>query len=245
MEEGKKRNDSVKDGYRNPYLGGRLNLPGRDDAIPVPPQDLMVQVLGPNPDAANFLYGGYVVAEGLRAILGLRGHDLDDFHDILEFGCGCGRVLRWLSWLTPATRLCGTDVSAGAVAWGKQHLPFVQLAANDPLPLLPFPDASFDLVFSISVLTHLDEQLQLRWLEELSRVARPGAVVLQTVHGGHAPPTHSTPPGGRQALGARRLPTRGSLRVVACTVFPTSTRLTYHTRDYIARVRSATSTSMR
>ncbi|WP_371418093.1 class I SAM-dependent methyltransferase [Acidisoma sp. L85] len=40
-----------------------------------------------------------------------------------------------------------------------------------------------DFVYSISVFTHLPEDMQLRWLEELSRVTKPDGVLALSVHG--------------------------------------------------------------
>ena len=40
-------------------------------------------------------------------------------------------------------------------------------------------------MYAISVFTHLDEDYQFRWLDELKRVTRPKGVVLLTVHGRH------------------------------------------------------------
>ena len=51
---------------------------------------------------------------------------------------------------------------------------------------LPFEDESFDLVYSVSVFSHLDEALGDQWLRELRRVLRAGGVALLTVHGRHA-----------------------------------------------------------
>ena len=50
-------------------------------------------------------------------------------------------------------------------------------------PPLPYEDDRFDLVYSVSIFTHLDEQLQRPWIEELTRVVRPGGLVLVTVTG--------------------------------------------------------------
>ena len=53
-------------------------------------------------------------------------------------------------------------------------------------PPLPFATESFDLVYSISVFSHLDEQLGDAWLAEVARVFVPGGVALLSVHGAHA-----------------------------------------------------------
>lgn len=46
-----------------------------------------------------------------------------------------------------------------------------------------YPDAFFDIVYSVSVFTHLPEEMQLSWLEELRRVAEKGGYLLLTTHG--------------------------------------------------------------
>jgi SAM-dependent methyltransferase len=50
-------------------------------------------------------------------------------------------------------------------------------------PPLPYEDESFAAVLGLSVMTHLRRECQLRWLEEICRVLRPGGVLLATVHG--------------------------------------------------------------
>jgi SAM-dependent methyltransferase len=93
-------------------------------------------------------------------------------------------VLRWFEDLP--CQFYGTDISQEAIDWCKVNIPFAKFAVNTPFPPLPFPDASFDLIYGISVLTHLDEQFQFAWLKELHRLAKPGAIVILTVHGDHA-----------------------------------------------------------
>jgi SAM-dependent methyltransferase len=46
-----------------------------------------------------------------------------------------------------------------------------------------FEDESFDLVYALSVFTHLTGDLQIAWRDELRRVLRPGGLLLVTTHG--------------------------------------------------------------
>jgi len=101
---------------------------------------------------------------------------------VLDIGCGCGRILRWFEPESRHARLHGSDISEKAIAWDQGHIPFAKFEVNG-LSSLPYADASFDLVFAISVVTHFDEDLQLEWLAELRRVVRPGGLLLMTAVG--------------------------------------------------------------
>jgi ubiquinone/menaquinone biosynthesis C-methylase UbiE len=82
--------------------------------------------------------------------------------------------------------LYATDIDPDLVNWGKSNLPGIQWSVNGHQPPLPFDDNAFDLIYGISVFTHLDEAFQHVWLRELQRVARPGATLILTVCGEHA-----------------------------------------------------------
>jgi SAM-dependent methyltransferase len=152
-------------------------------SVPYPPSKLQIEVLGQATPIADFFYGGYMVAQGLREALALVGRPLSTFSSLLDLGCGCGRVLRWFQDDARTTRLYGSDISDGAIAWDREHLPFAQFDVNGEEPPLAYPDGSFDLVIAVSVVTHLSEELQLAWLAEVKRVLRPGGLLLMTVLG--------------------------------------------------------------
>jgi SAM-dependent methyltransferase len=149
---------------------------------PVPTAELSTQVLGRAASIQEFLFGGFVVSEGIKQALELIGRPLETFHDVLDFGCGSARVLRWFGCYG-AIRWFGSDISGEAIEWNRRNLGFGEFAANDMEPPLPFPPASFDLIYAISVVTHISEKLQFAWLAELSRVLRPGGIVMLTVMG--------------------------------------------------------------
>ena len=110
-----------------------------------------------------------------------RGRALADVRSILDFGCGCGRVIRHLGRV-PAD-LHGSDANATLAAWCRENLPFGRYAVNGLAPPLPYEDGAFDLVYTMSVFTHLPAHLQRPWLDELRRVVEPGGRLLLTTHG--------------------------------------------------------------
>jgi SAM-dependent methyltransferase len=152
---------------------------------PLPPPVLRYRVHG-YLDGKGFLEAGTVCAEEIRSSLQLAGKELYGFHEVLDFGCGCGRVLRHFHDHPPSCRLHGTDIDPSAIAWCRANLSCASFSKNDLLPPLPFPDAAFDLVYAFSVFTHLDENYQLRWLEELKRVVKPGGTLMISTHGAYA-----------------------------------------------------------
>lgn len=147
--------------------------------IVVPPEALRYRV-GASTSAEHFLEQGRLAAEAVTRTLDTAGYRFAEFADVLDFGCGSGRVIQWLP---RAGRLFGSDTDRDAIAWCSAHLPFATFSVNDPLPPLPYREASFDLVYALSVFTHVNEPAQLLWLKELQRVTRPGGLVLVTVRG--------------------------------------------------------------
>lgn len=136
-------------------------------------------------DLDDFRAVGERCAADVEHALAGVGTSLRDVGTLLDFGCGCGRVLPWLARRAPTARLHGTDTDASAVRWCRRHLPFARFVQARELPPLPYADATFDVVVGISVFTHLDEAHQRAWLAELARVMVPGGVVVLSLHGRH------------------------------------------------------------
>jgi len=135
----------------------------------------MVRVAG-TADADWFLRSGRAGYEAIAAHV-----RLEEIESVLDFGCGCGRVTRW--WRDFPGSLAGSDLDPQAVVWCRRNLPFARFEVNGLEPPLVFEDGSFDLVYALSVFTHLTADLQLAWRDELRRVLRPTGVLLMTTHG--------------------------------------------------------------
>jgi SAM-dependent methyltransferase len=135
----------------------------------------MVRVAG-TADGDWFLRSGRAAYDAIAATV-----PLDEVGSVLDFGCGCGRVLRY--WTDHAGTVAGSDRDDGAVEWCRRNLPFAQVDRNALGPPLAYADESFDLVYALSVFTHLTEELQTAWRDELRRILRPGGRLLVTTHG--------------------------------------------------------------
>jgi SAM-dependent methyltransferase len=150
--------------------------------LPVPPALLRVRVSSWRAGREEWLESGELDARLIRELVARNGYDLERMGAILDFGCGCGRVLRCWSGLR-GPEVHGADVDRAAIRWCRRNLPFVQAVRSEPLPPLGYPDERFDFVYALSVLTHLTEQAGRDWLAELVRILRPGGLLLFTVHG--------------------------------------------------------------
>lgn len=151
---------------------------------PIPPALLRFRV-SEEISRRQFLLVGESCARIVQESAYSAGVPLSGSRRVLDFGCGCGRVLSWLIRECPDVEFHGADTDREAIAWCKSHMR-PSFVANSPEPPLPFPEGHFDLVYSFSVFTHLNEDMQDLWLAELRRVLKSDGVCLLTVHGERA-----------------------------------------------------------
>lgn len=104
--------------------------------------------------------------------------------DVLDWGCGPGRVIRHMpSVLGSSNRYHASDYNEAYIRWCTENLSSIDFRKNDLMPPLPFEDASMNLVYSISIFTHLSKNAHDAWMAEMHRVLRPGGIFLTTTHG--------------------------------------------------------------
>jgi SAM-dependent methyltransferase len=102
---------------------------------------------------------------------------------VLEFGCGAGRVLRHFADEASRGEFSGCDVHGPSVEWAAAHLqPPFRFFTNAEVPPLPLADDSVDLVYAISIFSHLADSAA-AWLLELRRVLRPDGVLIASFQG--------------------------------------------------------------
>jgi len=152
------------------------------DGLPLPPPSHIVLV-GGDTNVPAFLAGGVAVVDAMREMLAGAGANLAECRSILDFGCGCGRVMRQLRAEAAGRKLRGTDYNERLIAWCRENLAFAQFDVNNLNPPLAYASGEFDLIYAFSVFTHLPQRLQVAWMRELARTLRPGGHLFITVHG--------------------------------------------------------------
>ena len=190
---------------------------------PIPPPGLRARVgLG---SRAEFELVG---REGARQILqAVASAGIPALPDWLDFGCGCGRLARYLLETGDARSYTGVDVDADQIAWAARNLSG-RFSVMRPDPPLDFPDASFDVVMAISIFTHFNEDEQLAWLAETRRLLRPGGLLVATTHAEELARGHPT----LRETDFRALADRGFLFVDAERF---NDRSSFHRPDYLSK----------
>lgn len=118
-------------------------------------------------------YGGYRYMEGRweKVARAMADHyKLKAGDKILDVGCGKGYLLYDFTKVVPGIDVTGLDISPYAIANAKEEIKDRIRPGN--ATALPFPDKSFDLVFSLTTLHNLHNYDLDKALREVERVGR-------------------------------------------------------------------------
>lgn len=103
---------------------------------------------------------------------------------ILDWGCGPGRIIRHIpNVIGNGCEYFGTDYNEKTIAWCSKNLPNIQFNKNSLNAKLPYEDNYMDVIYGISIFTHLSEQLHFEWFDELYRILKPNGIMFLTTQG--------------------------------------------------------------
>lgn len=175
--------------YLRPYLGATgyaISNSGKDHlglceaGLPIPPKRLWI---GYGSTESEYLESGKRHVTRMLEVMKSSGFDpLFENSQILDFGCGAGRMMRHLIDSSGRWTIYGCDVSGDHILWGKEYLsPPLRFITNTTLPHLPFAEKRFNFIYCGSVFSHLDD-LADSWLCELHRVLSPDGRLFVSIH---------------------------------------------------------------
>ena len=145
--------------------------------LPIPPVELW---LGYGNSVQEYLHGKQQISN-MMGILQKGGYDVSSMNSIMDFGCGAGRMIRWLKPYAETAEIWGTDISSDHITWAINHLsPPFNFATTTTIPHMPFEEGYFDLIFAGSVFTHIDDLVE-SWLLELRRVLSKRGCIYITI----------------------------------------------------------------
>lgn len=213
--------------------------PSRDeDGLPVPPNWLL-QAFTSSTNVAAGLAAGRRTVELVKGFSKAYGSPLSEGQTVLDFGCGVGRVTRYFPQIT-GVEVVGCDLHEGAIEWCRRHMPFGKFLNGTIHPPIDLPDDSIDLLLAVSVLTHLDQELEQAWLAEWKRILKPGGLAVVTYHGAGLIDVNIPKDSPMFGWIDQEWKDRDGIAFLDNKawegVFPKEYQTTYHREDYIRRV---------
>jgi SAM-dependent methyltransferase len=158
-------------------VGGR-QLPGIPGRVHF--NDFMLQS-GEPADIEIYMRCSREVIGQLEDAIAVAGKKWKDLRSVLEFGCGYGRITRLLVQKVEPARVTVCDViGEGARFCAKE---FHVRAVHSTAEISDFHAEPSDLVFFISVQTHLSERRLLALQAKLQSLLKPGGILFFTTMG--------------------------------------------------------------
>lgn len=105
-----------------------------------------------------------------------------DIKAILDLPCGYGRVMRSLKAKFPEATLYGCEIISDAIDYCQSAFGSIPIQSTEDLASLEL-DATFDLIWCGSLVTHLDEHRTTQVLKFFHDHLNPGGICVFTTHG--------------------------------------------------------------
>ena len=135
--------------------------------------------LGKNP-VREYLSDGWRTLSELLLLMDAVGQPLTTARSVLEFAAGFGRFTRHLARAIPG-RVTASDIHPGSVEFLREQFGVEGFYSSHDPRKLEIP-GQYDLVFVLSMFTHLPPAMWAPWLRKLFSAVRPGGHLVFTVH---------------------------------------------------------------
>jgi SAM-dependent methyltransferase len=114
----------------------------------------------------------------------IKKYNYQDKLVVCDWGCGPMRVLRHLpDSIGAGHEFIGLDYNRKTIDWAKSSFPDISFKLNNLNPPLPLGDDSVDVIYCISVFTHLSEGVFRAYVDDIYRSLKKGGILIATLHG--------------------------------------------------------------
>lgn len=133
----------------------------------------------------EYLSDGWRTLSELLLLLDKLNISLSNCGSFLEFASGFGRFTRHLVTAVDSSRLCVSDVVDGSVDFLRETFGVAGFYSSlDPLKIKV--ERKFEIIFVLSLFSHLPEESWQPWITALMSMLEPGGVLIFTTHGDRA-----------------------------------------------------------
>ncbi|NDY96378.1 class I SAM-dependent methyltransferase [Wenzhouxiangella limi] len=148
------------------------------------PDDDIFAFIARSPESTNpirdYLADGWRTLSELMLLLEALDQPLLKTESLLEFACGFGRFTRHLAPVLPGRVTCA-DVLPGSVDFVREQFGVAAFESAMAPERLRVP-GRYDLVFVLSLFTHLPVSAWRTWLQTLAGAVKPGGLLLLSFH---------------------------------------------------------------
>ena len=216
---------------RIPGIPGRVH---RNDFMLWPPTSDVVSFYRDGADHALAMFG-----QALTEV----GRDINSVARWLDFGCGYGRVVRYLIRNVDPRRIWVTDVIPGAARFCSREFGVHALDSSRDLANVHLGE--FDFVYAISVLTHLNPTDSMEFVRLMSRSLASDGIVVFTTQGqcvvDHIRYAGLPEPVAHQQAAIESELAADGLSYVPYEYYRDDYGVTFHTRDWVETTVRSTS----
>jgi ubiquinone/menaquinone biosynthesis C-methylase UbiE len=85
--------------------------------------------------------------------------------------------------MLPASEVYGSDYNKEYMAWCRSKIKNITFITNELAPPITCQDSIFDVIYGITIITHLSAEMHIVWAKELLRILKPGGILYLTMHG--------------------------------------------------------------